>query len=141
MPRGLTAEQWLAALEAFAAEHKRMPRGRAPGETPLSRWALGVVLGTVPAPEEVRRRVRALDRSMPRKLGRPPAVPADKRIAELRTFVAQHGRLPRERDRGGEAPLARWAAHATRPGSSLTAAQRAEVNAIREQYRYENLRR
>lgn len=141
MPRERSPEQRLADLEAFAARHQRMPLSRTRGESGLHRWITTTLNGRRPAPAPVKQRLAELVGGLPRKVGRPPAAPPAERIAQLHAFVVKHGRLPRERDKHGEAPLARWAAVALRPGSALTPEQRATVERIRNDYLYAHLRR
>lgn len=131
---GLTPQQRLADLETFVARHQRMPRSRIRGECGSASWASRVRNGHTKVPAEIRQRVLELAQKLPHRSGRPLAVPAAERIAQLHAFVVANGRLPRERN-ADEAALARWSAYAARPKSTLTTDQHTTVRRIRSAYR------
>lgn len=59
-PRGATARAWMDRLEAFTAEHRRMPWKSVDGEDALHRWVRDVHIGRRYAPPDVVARLDAL---------------------------------------------------------------------------------
>lgn len=93
----------VASLEAYVAEHGGLPARRAPGGLP--EWIL--YRRRLASPEQ-----RAvLDARVPGwdELAY-VIVPAEQRLEQVRAFVAEHGRLPKQKDR----PLGAWVLHQRR---------------------------
>lgn len=91
------------SLEAYVAEHGRLPARRTPGGLP--EWLL--YRRRLASPEQ-----RAvLDARVPGwdELAY-VIVPAEQRLEQMRVFVAEHGRLPRQKD----GPLGAWMRHQRR---------------------------
>lgn len=103
---GQVTESFLArvdSLEAYVAEHGRLPARRTPGGLP--EWLL--YRRRLASPEQ-----RAvLDARVPGwdELAY-VIVPAEQRLEQMRVFVAEHGRLPRQKD----GPLGAWMRHQRR---------------------------